>query len=110
MDNSLRFECFRYLVSIYFRIILQGTLPQMTRSKANFYIVTQTLQDVIESSRVSLAKLARDGDLSKETLSKALKGRRITLAKANGILHGIKVNHPDLELDFYQAFSEAGEY
>lgn len=81
-------------------------MTTMARSEI-FYVVTDKLVEVIEEAVVPKAQIARDGKLSKETLAKAIKGKRITRAKANGILKGLKENHSEMNLSFEDAFKEA---
>lgn len=63
---------------------------QKTASKARFYKAdTAKLQAAIDSTGKFKTEIASAGGLSKEVLTKALNGLRITEAKANGICNGL---------------------
>jgi len=67
----------------------------------------EKLQSAIDSTGVSRSEIAAAGKLSRETLKKALDGKRITRAKANGIINGLKAHGFNGELN--DLFSEIHE-
>lgn len=76
----------------------------MTNSK--YYVAdVEKLQKAIDSTCTSKSQIASSGKMATDTLNKALKGKRVIKAKANGIVSGLKTHGCSPTLEFDDLFS-----
>jgi hypothetical protein len=80
----------------------------MTKESANLYTAdTAKLQKAIDSTGESKSKIASKGQMSADTLNKAIKGKRIQRSKANGVCKGLNAFGCKPEAKFEDLFQIA---
>lgn len=72
-----------------------------------FYIAdVDKLESAIDSTGASISLIAVSGKLSRDTLNNARNGKRISKAKANGIVNGLNINGCAPPIELQDIFSE----